>query len=253
MRILAFETTGAHASVACADAEGNIFEKSSEGVLNHLQSLMPMTEALLIQNGISLKDISCVAASAGPGSFTGIRIGVSSARALAQAMGVPCIGAPTLQSFLFNIDGYDGIVCPILDARRGEVYGGAFRFVETDGGVEEIEEIVAGGAYPIEKYLDILKAGLTDAYNGRVMFFGDGLPLHADGIERWGLESLAPAVRLEFAEDGKRLQTASSVAKLALKLYDEGKQVEYAKLLPAYMRRAEAERKLEAGRLTFKR
>ena len=87
MYILALETTGAHASAAIIDEKGTVFEKRSEEVLNHLQSLLPMVKELLEENKLQLDDMTVIAASKGPGSFTGIRIGVSSARALAQALG----------------------------------------------------------------------------------------------------------------------------------------------------------------------
>ena len=267
MYILAFETTGAQASVACIDEKGNLFAQSSEGVLNHLQNLMPMTESLLKENGIAMSDISCVAASTGPGSFTGIRIGVSSARAVAQAMNIPCISVPTLPSFSYNIENYKGLVCPILDARRNQVYGGAF-YVSNDsvksnlnGGsgepnlnknIGDIHEAVPGGAYDVGEYLQFLRAGIAEQGVSDILFFGDGIKVYQDKVEKWQSSSLNDDIRLQFAPKDKRGQKASSVAKLALKLYNEGKQVNYENLMPVYMRKAEAERKFEEGLLFLK-
>jgi len=256
MYILAFETTGAHASVALIDRKGNVFEQSSENVLNHLTSLIPITENLMKKNGINLNDISCVAASAGPGSFTGIRIGVSSARAIAQAAKIPCISVPTLKSFLYNIKGFTGIVCPILDARRCQVYGGAFTLEES---TREIKERVESGAYDLTEYLQLLSIEINKLKSSsdlnqaaRIMFFGDGIEIYKEEIESWHNKSLNEDIRIEFADKSNRFQKASSVAKLALKLYNEGKQVSYDNLMPIYMRKAEAERKLEQGRLFIK-
>ena len=207
MYILAFETTGKNASVACIDDKGSIVCESGDGVYNHLQSLMPMTQTLMTKNGIALKDIRCVAASVGPGSFTGIRIGVSTARAFAQAAGVPCISVPTLQTFVYNIPDYRGVCCPVFDARRGQIYGGAYSL----GAEGEIQEVVTGGAYIRDDFLEILNRKTSD-----IKYFGDGA------------------------------QSASSVAKLALELYKKGKQIDYQELIPQYMRKPEAERKLEA-------
>jgi len=249
MYILAFETTGAQASVACIDEKGNLFEQSSEGVLNHLQNLMPMTESLLKENGIAMSDISCVAASTGPGSFTGIRIGVSSARAVAQAMNIPCISVPTLPSFSYNIENYKGLVCPILDARRNQVYGGAFY---VSGGIGDIHEAVPGGAYDVGEYLQRLRAVIAEQGVSDILFFGDGIKVYQDEVEKWQSSSLNDDIRLELAPKDKSGQKASSVAKLALKLYNEGKQVNYENLMPVYMRKAEAERKFEEGLLFLK-
>jgi tRNA threonylcarbamoyladenosine biosynthesis protein TsaB len=202
------------------------------------------------KNGITARDISCVAASVGPGSFTGIRIGVSSARAFAQAMNIPCLSVPTLQSFLYNIENDKGLVCPIFDARRSQIYGGAFYFNE---GSDDINEAVPGGAYDIEQYLTLLGAGITQRKALPVTFFGDGSKVYREKIEQWQNTSLNDNIRLAFAAEGKREQSAASVARLALKFYKEGKQIHYKELTPVYMRKAEAERKLEAGLLSLKR
>ena len=219
MIILAFETTGSKASVAIIDGAGSVTEKRSAGVLNHLQSLIPMTEELFGESGITAKDITCVAVSAGPGSFTGVRIGVATARAFAQAMDIPCVAVPTLQSFLYNMENYRGWACPVLDARRGEVYSGAFSLDEE--GV--IHEHIPGSACVLSGYLEALREKAEEAGAGDITFFEDGM------------------------------QRASSVARLGSKLYREGKAVSYKELTPQYMRKAEAERKLEAGHLFIKR
>ena len=212
MYILAFETTGENASVACIDEQGNITMESSEGVFKHLQSLMPMTKLLLEKNGISVSDISCVAASSGPGSFTGIRIGVSTARAFAQGAGIKCLSVPTLPTFAYNTQDYKGIACPFFDARRGQVYAGAYYLDKN----EDIIEVVRGGVYTESEYMELLKTGAAE-----------------HGISD-----------MTFLKD----QKASSVAKLALKLFKTGKEIGYNEFMPVYMRKAEAERKLEEGR-----
>jgi len=238
MYILAFETTGENASVACIDEEGRIICEKSGGVRSHLQSLMPMTRSLMQKNGIGVGDISCVAASCGPGSFTGIRIGVASARAFAQAAEIPCIPVPTLQAFVYNVPEHTGLFCPILDARRGQVYGGAFFWDEKKA---DIGTAVEGGAYTIGEYLESLRQTASELRICDIMFFGDGI-----GKYRSEIIDRDAGLSAVFADDERRLQKASSAAMLALKLYREGKQVHYNEFTPMYMRKAEAERKLEA-------
>lgn len=228
MYILALETTGAHASVAVIGQEGSLVQKKSRGVLNHLQDLIPMTRALLAENGIDLGQITAIAASEGPGSFTGIRIGVSTARALAQVRHVPVIGVPTLKVFAYNMPKYGGLICPIFDARRSQVYGGAWRWQQ---GV--IQEVVAGAPYSIEAFLEKVRAVETE----HVMFFGDGTKVYKEALT---FGQLAP--------EEVRLQQASSVAQLALEYYQCGKITDYNHLTPNYMRQAEAQRKLEEKR-----
>jgi len=242
MYILVFETTGQSASVACIDRYGNTFFKKSNGVLNHLQSLMPMTEELLRDNGIEAADISCVAASAGPGSFTGIRIGVATARAFAQAAGIPCVAVPTLHTFLYNIENNGEIFCPVLDARRGQIYGGAFSLDREPC----VHEHVSGGAYDLFVYLDLLGKSIERSGARNVVFFGDGLFVYGPEIKKWADSQGHAKTRIRFAEEEDRLQRADSAARVALKLYNEGKTVSYKDFTPLYMRKAEAERKLPA-------
>lgn len=224
MYILALETTGPHASVAIINEEGKVIQNSSDAVLNHLQHLMPMTQELLEKAGLQLGDMTAIAASQGPGSFTGIRIGVSSARALAQVMDMPAIAVPTLKSFAYNAPEFDGIICPVFDARRSQVYAGAYRWV--DG---QIVEVVEGAPYSIDEFVEkTAQTGLPR------MVFGDGIKAYGG---HFSPEEIAP--------EGIRLQVASSVAKLAKDMYEAGETVHYEQLKPNYMRKAEAERKLE--------
>lgn len=224
MYILALETTGAHASVAIINEEGQIIQKTSDSVLNHLQHLMPMTQELLLENGLQIGDMDAIAASVGPGSFTGIRIGVASARALAQVTGLRTIGVPTLKAFAYNMPDFEGLICPVFDARRSQVYAGAYRWKD---GV--IEEIVKGAAYSLDEFLE-----KTEATGLSRMFFGDGIKVYGDKFDE-----------KEIAPEPVRLQMASSVAKLAADMYEAGETLCYEELKPDYMRKAEAERKLE--------
>ena len=164
MYILALETTGPYGSVAVIDHEGTVLEKKSDSALNHLQNLMPMTRELLCENGLQLGDMTAIAASEGPGSFTGIRIGVSSARALAQVLNVKTIAVPTLKAFAYQVPDYKGLICPVFNARREQVYAGAYRL--SDGA---IEEVVEGAPYSIEDFLDKVNEHGRDQ-----RFFGDG-------------------------------------------------------------------------------
>lgn len=224
MYILALETTGAHASVAIINEEGKIFEKKSDSVLNHLQYLMPMTQDLLKEAALQIGDMTVIAASQGPGSFTGIRIGVSSARALAQVTGLKTIAVPTLKAFAYNMPEFEGLICPVFDARRSQVYAGAYKWA--DG---EIEEVIKGAAYSLDEFLE-----KTAEHDLPRMFFGDGIKAYRD---KFSNEEIAP--------EEIRLQQASSVARLAKDMYDKGMTCHYEDLKPDYMRKAEAERKLE--------
>lgn len=244
MNILAIETTGATASVAIINEKEQIYEEVSTGTLNHLQFLMPMVEKVLEKSQLQINDLTAIAASEGPGSFTGIRIGVSSARALAQALQIKTISVPTLKTFLYNVTDYDGLLCPIFDARRSQVYGGVYQWRKgVDRNLEGIEEIIAGGAYSLEELLNKLQ--LVCQTNETITFFGDGVEPYKEKIKQWQNSSLNNDIQVEFANAGINSQKASSVAKLALALYQADQTKDYQDLKPNYMRKAEAERKLE--------
>lgn len=255
MNILAIETTGAEASVAVINEKGEVFMEASDQKLSHLQNLMPMVDILLSKRGLSIDDVNYIAVSEGPGSFTGIRIGVSSARALAQALGLETIGVPTLKTFLYNAPEYSGIICPIFDARRSQVYGGAYQW---NGDGQAFQEVIPGAAYDLHQLLALLETEVPGMDSGKaaakdtglksrkeITFFGDGVIPYREQIMDWQASSLNGNIRVLFAEDDRKLQKASSVAKLALELYREGKVKSLYELKPVYMRKAEAERKLE--------
>lgn len=263
MNILAIETTGAEASVALINEKGRVFVETSDQKMNHLQNLMPMVDILLKKRELSIDDINYVAVSEGPGSFTGIRIGVASARALAQALGIKTIGVPTLQSFLYHVPDYNGIICPIFDARRNQVYGGAYQWAsDENSGEAKIEcscsedaqlapyrELITGDAYDLPQLLEKLKSILlkesAEGICSEVTFFGDGIIPYKDQIIDWQNTSLNDNIRVLFSDDDNRLQNAASVAKLALQYYREGRIKSLYDLEPVYMRKAEAERRLE--------
>lgn len=243
MYILAIETTGASASAALINEDGMVtFEESAER-LNHLQNLMNLTEKLLLKSKLSIDDITCIAVSEGPGSFTGIRIGVSTARALGQALNLKIISVPTLKAFAYNMENYQGIICPIFDARREQVYTGAYSW---NGNRSEILEEIKGEACSIQELFENLEKIGT----GReIMFFGDGIHAYESQIAQW-TEKISPqGVKVILAKEKIRYQKASAVARLGLELYKQNKAMAYEQIKPVYMRKAEAQRKLEEGTL----
>lgn len=245
MWILAIETTGPVASVALINENCEIKEKLGEKGYNHLTSLVPMTKLLLEENGLTPEDLTGVAASVGPGSFTGIRIGVSTARAFGQSLGIPCLRIPTLQTFLYNSgiakEEQRKLLCPILDARRDQLYGAVFYKGET---------VVEENAYSLNEYLNIIANlevdGLKVAGTSGAFFYGDGISRYSDAITLWGKDQ---KTQIYFAEEEEKYQRASSGAIIAKQQWDEGKQLSYNDLLPEYMRLAEADRKLKDGTL----
>ncbi|MEG0924629.1 MAG: tRNA (adenosine(37)-N6)-threonylcarbamoyltransferase complex dimerization subunit type 1 TsaB [Anaerovoracaceae bacterium] len=254
MYILAIETTGPFGSVALINENEEIISKSSDERMNHLRDLMPMAQEIIDETGIKKSQLTAVAASIGPGSFTGIRIGVSTARAVAQALELPCISVPTLDTFKlkgnFGSDCQSGddqnqwenfIICPIFDARRNQVYGGIF----TNKG----ETILKSGPYMLEEVL----SKLTESANLPIIFYGDGIDAYEEKIDAYFVQSVGSAVQSDklvqykFANKEERYQTATMVAMVALSKYRDGELIGVDQLIPDYMRVAEAESKLKNG------
>ena len=126
MLILAFETSAKAASVALFQ-DGKLLGESYQNTgLTHSQTLMVMAEDMLKQCGFAPKDVTAVAVAAGPGSFTGVRIGVAAAKGLAWGLQVPCYGVSTVESMALGLGAYAGTVCPVMDARRSQVYNALF-------------------------------------------------------------------------------------------------------------------------------
>ncbi len=228
MFILAIETTGPRCSAALIDEKGIVKELVSEGELKHLQSLTPMISRLM--EGASFDEVSDIAVSAGPGSFTGIRIGVTTARALAQALSKPLISVPTLHAFGADEEaGEDVLVCPVFNARRNQIYGGAYK---------EGKEIVAAGAYDLDEFLSMLSGG-------KYRFIGDGVGAYGEKIDEWARKEEAD---VSFSTKDQR---ASGVARMALAMKKDPEAfggrtgLGYEELEPEYMRKAEAQKKLE--------
>lgn len=231
MAILAMETTGPYCSVAFLDGEGKLNQRTGTQVMNHLQTLTPMMRDLMEEEGVTWEDIDHIAVSVGPGSFTGIRIGVSAARALNQITGIPLIAVGTLDAFgRQEGEEKDVLVCPLLDARRSQVYGGAYRDQKT---------VIPGGPYMLDEFLDRLEG------EDGICFVGDGLKAYGQRIQAWA-EEKGKTVRCKEA-----FQQASGVALLARDMVqaggalDDGILLDYNTLKPNYMRIPEAERKLK--------
>jgi tRNA threonylcarbamoyladenosine biosynthesis protein TsaB len=242
--MLAIETTGAFASVAVRDSHGNVYADGLNERLNHLKGLLPLLDKLLEKADLSINDIGTIAVSQGPGSFTGIRIGISTVRALAQITGAKVIGVPTLETFVYNLPEYRGVVCPIFDARMEQMYAGAFMLDNN-----KIQTLIETGAYNSNEFLNRLTE-LIEGADGRlkhqeeIRFFGDGLKVFHTAIENWAKDMHTKTLGKFNYEivDANVLQRATSVLLWAENF---GRRTDYKELFPTYVRKAEAQRRLD--------
>lgn len=225
MKILAVDTSATAASVAVAEENKLIGEFSINTALTHSQTLMPMVDELLKNTGLSVNDIDAAAVNAGPGSFTGVRIGVAAVKGIAFPKNLPCVSVSTLESMAYNMLGNDCIVCSVMDARCSQVYNALFR--------------VKGCT--VTRMTDDRALSLTDLknelqnINEKVVLVGDGAVLCSKFLGE-ELENIM------IAPFNNRIQTASSVAYAAFEKINNGETVKADELMPVYLRLPQAQR-----------
>lgn len=225
MNILAIDTSGPVAGVAIARDGEIVYEGAAINRLTHSVNLMPMVEEALGRAGLQPCGIDLYAAVTGPGSFTGVRIGVSAVKGMAHGAGKPCVGVDALEALAMGVCTSDMLLCPIQDARAGQVYGAAFL-----AGTPP-KRVLPNIAEKLSGFID----EALDAADGRKLcFLGDGVkPCEAAIVERLGdLAVIAPA--------HLRYLRPASVALLAD--LHQHKAVDYLTLLPVYLRAPQAER-----------
>lgn len=232
MRILAMDSSGLVASVAVVEdgpvGEVTVAEYTVNYKKTHSQTLLPMLDDVAKMIELDLDTIDAIAVAAGPGSFTGLRIGSATAKGLGLALSKPLIHVPTLHGLAYNLCGSDKIVCPIMDARRGQVYTGIYEFEGNELVVIEDQMAVS-----IEEL-----GGKLCAYDREVVFLGDGVPVFCEAL----VERIMAGVRISFAPAHMNRQRAAAIGTLAIRYYRAGKMESAAEHQPDYLRVSQAER-----------
>ena len=229
MLILAFETTAKAGSVALLE-DGKLLAESYQNTgLTHSQTLMVMAEDMLKAAGKTMADVSAVAVAEGPGSFTGVRIGVAAAKGLAWGAELPCYGVSTLESMALTLGAYQGYVCPVMDARRSQVYNAIFR---AEGG--KLIRVTEDRAIALADLKEELKK--TEK---TIFLVGDGANLCYNTLKE-------EVPNLVLPPEHRVHQRATGVAILAQRMAEESIAPSGGELAPNYLRLSQAEReKLE--------
>ncbi|MCD8196988.1 MAG: tRNA (adenosine(37)-N6)-threonylcarbamoyltransferase complex dimerization subunit type 1 TsaB [Lachnospiraceae bacterium] len=239
-KVLALDSSGLVASVAVAEGDESGSTLLAEYTVNykktHSQTLLPMLDEIARMIELDLHEIDAIAVAAGPGSFTGLRIGSATAKGLGLALEKPLVAVPTVDALAYNLFGAGDLICPLMDARRNQVYTGIYEFQGSRLAVLEPQMAV-----DVAEIAEKLRARERD-----VIFLGDAVPLHRKTLE----EMLVGRV-VRFAPAHLNRQRAGAVGALALEYIKEGKLQSADEHRPEYLRMAQAERvraeKMKAG------
>lgn len=225
MKILGIDTSGSALSVALLDGDRLQAEYLIDHGLTHSQRLMPLLDKLLRDCGAAVAEMDAFAVAKGPGSFTGLRIGVATVKALGFAEKKPVVGVSTLEALCYHLPEADGVLCPMLDARNAQTFAAVYRW--RDG---QLEEVLPPQAIPVQE----LCARLQE-YDEAVWLLGDGAAVYEKTLK----ETLG--ARAKLAPPPLRLPRASSVAWAAKQALEAGEPAEGKQLKPEYLRKSQAE------------
>lgn len=228
MKIIGIDSSGLASSVAVLEDDKMVAEYTLNHKKTHSTTLMPMLAEILKMAEIDIKSVDAIGIASGPGSFTGLRIGSATAKGLAYSIGKPIISVPTTEALAFNIFGFTGIISPIMDARRNQVYNGLYTYEKG-----EFKVLVRERALGVEELIEELNTSYPEK---EILFLGDGVEVYKDIID----EKLTPLHYYAPAQNSK--QRAGSVAVLSEMYYNKG-EVESAFIhAPVYLRLSQAER-----------
>jgi tRNA threonylcarbamoyl adenosine modification protein YeaZ len=233
VKILGLDSSGLVASVAVVEDDVLLAEWTIDYKKTHSQTLLPMLEEVRERLELDLHSVDAIAVSSGPGSFTGLRIGSATAKGLGFALGKPLVEVPTLEGLAWNLYGTDRIVCPLMDARRNQVYTAAYRFCPA-GERFDMQTLITQKPVDIAEMLDQL-----NALEGAVIFLGDGVPVYRETIRRCCKAAYG------FARAGNNRQRAASIASLGAVYFAGGRSVDASQHRPEYLRKSQAEREAQ--------
>lgn len=219
--LLAIDTSSLVLSCALAEKDRLVAEWTVQKRLTHSEQLIPHLDAMMKEAGVSKEDITAIAVSIGPGSFTGLRIGLATAKMAAYIWKVPIVGVDTLEALARNMEGAESFILPLEDAQRGNVYAALY------GAFDEFWKEAPEEAAPID---DVIAAALR--HGGPVIAVGECADTYKEKLESAGIR-VAPA--------RSRLARAGSVAAAAFARLEKGEKDDPLSLLPNYIRRSEAE------------
>lgn len=235
MKILAVDSSTSKASVALWSDGKILNEININDGKTHSEKLVPMIKEVFDRSDTAPQDADFFAVSEGPGSFTGLRIGIVTVKAMAMALGKKCVSVPTLDALAYNCKDFKGFICPVINARNNQVFTAVYKY-----GDKFPQKLTEYMPLHISELSDLI-ISLKDTENGSIIFCGDAALVHADFFK----EQLKGCFECFTAENEKLLADAASVAYMADFMICEGKIIDSDLLVPNYLRKSSAEQMKE--------
>lgn len=235
MIILGIDTSSMVATAAVLSKEKLMAEYIVNNKKNHSEKMMQVLDRVLQDAGVTLEEVDAIAVAKGPGSFTGIRIGMACAEGIAHALGKPMVGVNTLDGLAYNLMGEGAYICPVIDAQRQEVYTSLYRWREG--------QLLRFWDYAVEKGGTLVDKLL--ALKERVVVVGDGVPVLMRALSQKDQKAEEGLRRIIPAHPAFAMPRASSVAAAGMKDFEEGRFDTCYSIKPFYIRRSHAEEKWE--------
>ena len=233
MKILAIDASGANCSVAITEDSKMIADFTINTGTTHSQNLVPMIEQVQNFTNVELSDIDAFACSIGPGSFTGLRIGIATIKGFALSLKKPTLAVPTLLALAYNVSNFNGIICSMIDAKNDNVYAGIYR--SDDNTLTLIDDYISDS-------IEVLIEKLQD-YDDDIIFVGDGVNTYKELLLK---DLQSGCSNITFAPPHLNCQYALSVARAAKDMAFKNEYCDYNSLSPLYLKKSQAERELDA-------
>lgn len=238
MKILAIDTSSKNAAVAILENQNTIIELNNDDEKTHSQKLMPMIDEAFKKSNLSLDDINLISCCLGPGSFTGVRIGIATAKAFADSKNIPTVGVSSLEALSHNLN-QDGLICSLINANNGNVYAGLFEICEDKTLKSKLDFLSfkdSNGDISVNPLRDFVEE--NNEFSS-ISFVGDGAVLYKDLIEKLIFK------KYDITVIEEQISTGISIGKIGYTKYKNGEYGDSSFLSPIYLRKSQAELALE--------
>lgn len=253
MKILAIDTSSKNATVAITENEEKLIELNNSDEKTHSQKLMPMIDEAFQKTSLSLNDIDLIVCCLGPGSFTGVRIGIATAKAFCDSKNIPAVGVNSLEEFAYNLN-VEGYVCSMLDAGHGNTYAGIFK-IEKDN-TDRLQIVQSdltflnlkdeNGKLSEKNLIEFLEKNIK--LENEIYFVGDATIVYEELLEKLKNKNLG---EIKIANCSQNISSGITIAKLGYTKYKNGKYGDSSVLSPVYLRKSQAELALQQKKITL--